>query len=161
MDEAREVLQENGFSAVESHIQTGNFLVATPLRSAEKVEQTVGRVLGAHAGYDIVAIARTPAQLTGLVAAVDAIPPSAAVGGSRYVSFCVRAPTGDYASALEDWAAGGEHATVIGKDVLLEYAVPFNEAKLTGARLEKVLGVPGTARNLTVVRALAQKWGEP
>jgi hypothetical protein len=40
----------------------------------------------------------------------------------------------------------------------MEFAVPFNEAKLTGARIEKILGVPGTARNIKVVRALAQKW---
>ena len=30
----------------------------------------------------------------------------------------------------------------------MEFAVPFNEAKLTGARIEKILGVPGTARNI-------------
>ncbi len=41
----------------------------------------------------------------------------------------------------------------------MEFAVPFNEVKLNGARIEKILGIPGTARNLTVVRALAQKWG--
>jgi hypothetical protein len=47
----------------------------------------------------------------------------------------------------------------MGKDVLMEFAVPFHEAKLTGARIEKIVGIPGTARNMTVVRALAQKWG--
>lgn len=52
---------------------------------------------------------------------------------------------------------------MIGKDVgmelVMEVAVPFNEAELTGARIEKILCVPGTTRNLTVDRALAQKWG--
>ena len=49
---------------------------------------------------------------------------------------------------------------MIGHDVVMEVSVPFNEITLTGARLERILGVPGTARNLTVVRALAQKWGD-
>jgi hypothetical protein len=32
-------------------------------------------------------------------------------------------------------------------------------AKLTNARIEKLTGAVGTARNITVVRALADKWG--
>ena len=69
------------------------------------------------------------------------------------------APTAAATEELHAWEVAGERATVIGKDVLMEFAVPFNEVKLTGARIEKILGVPGTARNMTVVRALAQKWG--
>jgi len=38
--------------------------------------------------------------------------------------------------------------------------VPFHRARLTGARLEKMLGVTGTARNMTVVRAMAEKWSK-
>lgn len=159
MDEARKVLQDGGFGDVESYIQTGNVHVSTPLRSVTKVEQTVGRLLGEHAGFDIVAVVRTPVELRALVKSVDGTRPALAGEPTRYVSFCVSAPSADAVSALERWEGAGEHASVIGKDVLMEYTVPFNEAKLTGARLEKILGVPGTARNLTVVRALAQKWG--
>jgi hypothetical protein len=43
---------------------------------------------------------------------------------------------------------------------MVEIGVPFNEAKLGGARTEKIAGVPGTARNLNVVRALAKRWGD-
>ncbi|MGO4342395.1 DUF1697 domain-containing protein [Pedococcus sp. 2YAF34] len=159
MADARKVLQDNDFGDVESHIQTGNFLVETAMRSVTKVEQAVGRLLGAHAGYDIVAIARRPAELPALVAEVDAIPVALQGETSRYVSFCATAPPAARAAGLEEWDSAGERARVIGKDVLMEYAVPFHEAKLTGPRIEKVLGVPGTARNMTVVRALAQKWG--
>jgi uncharacterized protein (DUF1697 family) len=159
MAEARKVLQDNAFDGVESHIQTGNFLLSTPARSIAKVEQVVGQVLGDHAGYDIVAIARRPAELTSLVEAVDAVPVSLDGEQSRYVSFCAAAPTAGRAAELEGWNAPGERAHVIGKDVLMEFALPFHTAKLTGPRIEKVLGVAGTARNMTVVRALAQKWG--
>ena len=159
MSEAREVLQDNGFTEVASHIQTGNFLVGTSVRSDLKVESEVSRVLSDHAGYDIVAMARRPGELTQLVTAVDGIPPLLANARARYVSFCTKAPTADHARALEEWDGDEEAAKVIGKDVLLEYEVPFNEAKLTGALIERILGVPGTARNMTVVRALAEKWG--
>jgi uncharacterized protein (DUF1697 family) len=159
MADARKVLSDNGFEEVESYIQTGNLFVATPLRSVAKVEAEVGRVLGQHAGFDIVAIARKPADLPTLVEAVDGIPEHVPGETSRYISFCATAPTPTAAGELQSWEVDGERATVIGKDVLMEFAVPFNEVKLTGARIEKILGIPGTARNLTVVRALAQKWG--
>jgi uncharacterized protein (DUF1697 family) len=159
MADARKVLSDNGFDDVESHIQTGNLYLTTPLRSVAKVEAAVGRVLGEHAGFDIVAIARKPAELSALVEAVDGIPEHLPGESSRYVSFCGTAPAASATEELHAWDGAGERATVIGKDVLMEFAVPFNEVKLTGARIEKILGIPGTARNMTVVRALAQKWG--
>lgn len=159
MAEARQVLSENGFADVESYIQTGNVLVSSVLPSSARVEAQVARVLSDHAGFDVVAIVRRPAELTKLVEAIDGIPESVPGETSRYVSFCLTKPSVAAAAGLREQGTARERATVIGKDVLMELAVPFNEAKLTGARIEKVLGVPGTARNLNVVRALAQKWG--
>jgi uncharacterized protein (DUF1697 family) len=158
MAEARKALEDSGFADVESHIQTGNLLISTPLRSAAKVEAAVSTCLGARAGFDIVTMARTPKDLTDLVKAVDGIPQVFA-GSRRYVSFLAAAPTASAKAALEAWDGGDERAFVIGKDVLLEMGVSFAEAKLGNALLEKLAGVDGTARNLTVVRALAEKWG--
>ena len=158
MAEARKALEDSGFADVESHIQTGNLLISTPLRSAAKVEAAVSTCLGAHAGFDIVTMARTPKDLTELVKAVDGIP-EVFDGSRRYVSFLAAAPTAAARAALEAWDDGDERAFVIGKHVLLEMGVSFAEAKLGNALLEKLAGVDGTARNLTVVRALAEKWG--
>ena len=157
--DARKALEDGGFADVESHIQTGNFLVATSMRSLGKVEAEVGRVLSEHAGFDIVAVVRRPDDLPKLVDAVDGIPESASGATTRYVMFCEKAPTADAAARLEAWEAPGERAVVMGKDVLMDFAVPFHAAKLSGARIEKLLGIQGTARNMTVVRAMAQKWG--
>jgi len=159
MAQAREVLSGNGFEDVESHIQTGNFLLRSARRSDVAVEDEVARVLSDHAGFPIVAIARKPPELTALVKAVDGIP--APLGSrARYVTFLAKPPAATAARALEEWDVAGERAHVIGKDVLVDFAVSFHQAKLTGARIERVLGVEGTARNLSVVRKLAEKWGQ-
>jgi uncharacterized protein (DUF1697 family) len=104
-------------------------------------------------------VARRPAELTKLVARVDGIPPLVKDPRARYVSFCTTVPTAAKVRELEEWDGDGEAAKVIGKDVVVEFEVPYHLAKLTGARIERILGVPGTARNITVVRALAEKWG--
>jgi uncharacterized protein (DUF1697 family) len=159
MAEARQVLQDNDFLDVESHIQTGNFLVSTSMRSAARVEAAVGAALSRHAGFDIAAIARRPHDLPALVEAVDAVPEQVGADTTRYVMFCQTPPPADRAAALEAWEVDGERAVVLGKDVLMDFAMPFHTVRLTGSRVEKILGVAGTTRNMTVVRAMAQKWG--
>jgi uncharacterized protein (DUF1697 family) len=158
MAKAREALSQSGFADVESHIQTGNFLLGTTMRSAAKVEAAVSECLGAHAGFDIVSMARTRRQVRALVEEVDGIP-AVWEGSSRYVSFLADTPTATARTRLEDWEEGRERAFVLGKHVLLEIGGPFHEAKLGNALLEKIAGVDGTARNMTVVRAIAEKWG--
>jgi uncharacterized protein (DUF1697 family) len=161
MEKARKVLEDNAFLDVASHIQTGNMLVTTSMRSPGKVEQAAGECLSAAAGFDIVAMARRPAELTALVAAADGIPASFEGRVARYVAFCQRGVAQEAAEALAAWEAPGERAHVIGRDVLVELAKAFHEARLGNAQVERITGVPATTRNLTVVRTLAQKWGSP
>jgi uncharacterized protein (DUF1697 family) len=159
MEQARKVLEDNAFLDVASHIQTGNLLVTTPMRSLEKVERAVGECLSAAAGFDIVAMARRPAELTTLVESADGIPPSFEGQVNRYVAFCQHDVAEEAAARLKAWEVPGERAHVIGRDVLVELGKAFHEARLGNAEVERIAGVPATTRNLTVVRTLAQKWG--
>jgi uncharacterized protein (DUF1697 family) len=159
MEDARKVLEDNAFVDVASHIQTGNLLVTTPMRSPARVEAAVGECLSTAAGFDIVAMARRPEDLAGLVAAVDGIPPAVDGAVARYVAFCREEVGADAAARLAGWEATGEHAHVLGRDVVIELGKAFHEAKLGNAEVEKITGGPATTRNLTVVRTLAQKWG--
>lgn len=161
MEHARQVLSDNAFADVASHIQTGNLLVSTPMRSPAKVEQAVGECLSTAAGFDIVAMARRPAELTSLVEAVDGIPASFEATMGRYVAFCAGDVDAEATARIAAWDVEGERAHVIGRDVVVELGKPFNEARLGNAQVERLTGLPATTRNLTVVRTLAQKWGAP
>ncbi|MDF2145605.1 DUF1697 domain-containing protein [Knoellia sp. p5-6-4] len=159
MEHARKVLEDNAFLDVASHIQTGNMLVTTPMRSLAKVEQAVGECLSAAAGFDVVAMARRPAELSLLVEAADGIPPSFEGEVRRYVAFCQQDVAEEAAARLAAWEVPGERAHVIGRDVLVELGRAFHEARLGNAEVERITGAAATTRNLTVVRTLAQKWG--
>lgn len=158
MEDARKALEDSGFLDVASHIQTGNILLTTPIRSASEVAAEVGRVLSEHAGFEIVAIVRTPRELAALEKAVDGIPLALGANARRYVMFCEAAVGADAADVLHGWDRDGERAAVIGKDVLVELAKGFHEARLGGAQVEKITGMPVTARDLKVVRAMVEKW---
>ena len=89
----------------------------------------------------------------------DALESPIAADAGRYVTFL----TGDLdpagVEALHAWDAEHEAARVVGNDIVLFLAAGVQGAKLTNTRIEKLTGAVGTARNITVVRALARRWG--
>lgn len=159
MEELRNVLGDNDFRDVATHIQSGNVRVSTPLRSVAKVEARLRSVISEAFGFDVPVVVRTPTQLRQIAEAADALESPLSERARRYVTFTTGtlSPTG--VAALEEWAVPGEAARVIGQDVVLFLDTSSHAAKLTNVRLERLLGVTGTARDIKVVRTLAARWG--
>ncbi|GAB3871406.1 DUF1697 domain-containing protein [Terrabacter terrigena] len=155
----RELLEAEGYEDVETHIQSGNLKVRSATRSAAKVETDLRKAISAEFGFDVPVVVRTPSQLRKLADEAEALESPIASDARRYVTFM----TGDLApagvKALHDWDAATEGARVVGNDIVLFLSDGVQGAKLTNARIEKLTGAVGTARNITVVRALADKWG--
>lgn len=76
----------------------------------------------------------------------------------RYVTFCAVAPNEKAVAELDAWTVPGERVQVRDREVHWWLTKPTNEAKLTIARFEKLVGVT-TTRDLKVVRELANRWG--
>ena len=76
---------------------------------------------------------------------------------THYVSLLKHEPDPGLGRRLE--ALGGDDAVVRvrGRAVHLLITDPYHQARLTNATVEKRLGV-ATNRNLTVLRAIAEKW---
>ncbi len=76
---------------------------------------------------------------------------------AHYVTLLKDEPAKSVAAEIEALEYDGELARVRGRAVHLVLAKHYNEAKLSNARIEKALGV-ATTRNVTVIRALVEKW---
>jgi uncharacterized protein (DUF1697 family) len=159
MQALRDLLSDNGFEEVATHIASGNVRVRSPLRSAATVEARLRSVITDAFGFDVPVVVRTPAQLVTLADTADGLPSPLGSQARRYVTLTTGGLSSQGRSALEQWDAPGERAVVIGEDVVLFLTKPAHEATLTNARLEKLTGATGTARDIKVVRALAEKWG--
>jgi len=161
MADLRSHLEESGLTDVETHIQTGNVRFSTTMRSPAKIEAHVEQTLESHAGFAVPTILLTPAELTEAYDDAQAIePPSFAEEGQRrYLTFFKAddVPSGQQQKEIEAWDAPGESARVVGRVVHLWLGHPTHEAKFHGA-FKKALA-PGTARDLRVVTAMAEKWG--
>jgi len=160
MADLRDHLTTSGLAEVETHIQTGNVRFRTPMRSAAKVERHVEEVLGEHCGFDVPAVILTPAELRGIHDDAQglAAPFPPGDGQRRYVTFfkAGHVPDREAAARIAAWDEPGESAVVIGRAVHVWLTKPSLDAKFYPA-FKKVLA-PGTARDLKVVSALAEKW---
>ena len=159
MAELRALLEARGYEDVETHIQSGNLKVRSGTRSAAKVEADLRSVISAEFGFDVPVVVRTPAQLRALADDAEALDSPVAADAGRYVTFMTGDLDPEGVQALHAWDVETEGARVVGNDIVLFLAAGVQGAKLTNARIEKLTGAVGTARNITVVRALADKWG--
>jgi len=159
MADLRNYLEESGLTGVETYIQTGNVRFKTPMRSMEKVEKHVEAVLASESGFEVPVILFSPEDLKQVYDDADGLISTAdPVDGRRYVTFLKRDPPAVGATELDNWDVEGERAKVLGRAV--HWMVPglSQDAKLSNARVEKLVGV-GTTRDLKVVTTLAQRWG--
>lgn len=161
MGRLRNLLVDNGFTDVETHIASGNVRVTTPLRTAAKVADRLHDVISGEFGFDVPVVVRSPADLRAAVTEVDACPSPLSAGARVYVAFLDGHPDPVGATALAAWDREGERAAVQAEHVILWLDVSSHSATLSNARIEKLTGRVSTTRDLKVVRALAQKWGPP
>ena len=147
-----------GFTEVATYINTGNVRFDTTLRSRAKIEAALEEAFEAEAGFKVPTIVFTQKELREIAEHAAGLSQALGHGGRHYVSLCKDAPTAAAIKKLEDSITTDEVAKVGGRAVHLLLGDNYHEATLTNAQVEKHLGV-ATNRNLTVIRALAEKWG--
>ncbi len=152
----REHLTAQGFSDVRTFIASGNVRVTSSLRRTAEVEHELEAVLESWLGFDVPTMVRTPRQLTQAFVAGEKLAPPLPGEPRHYLAFLRDRPPAAAAQELEAWDVDGERAQVVGADVhlWLSSATP----RLTNARMEKILGTVGTARDWKTVTKLAATW---
>jgi len=146
-----------GFTDVATYINTGNVRFDTTLRSRAKIEAALEEAFEAEAGFKVPTIVFTQKELREIAEHAESLSRSLGDGGRHYVSLCKDVPTAAAIKKLEDTSTADEVAKVGGRAVHLLLGGNYHEAKLTNAAVEKHLGV-ATNRNLTVIRALVERW---
>jgi uncharacterized protein (DUF1697 family) len=157
MDRLRALFGEMGFSGVSTVIASGNVIFHTRSRSADQLEGQIERHLRQALGYDVAVFVRSAPELAALAryepfprADLDTVgitlsvvffqtPPSAA---ARQKLLSMRTPTDDFHISEREayWLCRTRmsDSTVFKKGLL-----------------DKVIGIPGTSRNMNTVRKIA------
>jgi uncharacterized protein (DUF1697 family) len=145
-----------GFTDVATYINTGNVRFDTTLRSRARIEAALEEAYLAEAGFEVPTMVFTTRELGSIAEE------AAGFGhdGRHYISLLKEPPSAAAIAKMEESSSVDEVARVGGRAVHLLYAADSSygsDARLTNAQVEKLLGV-ATNRNVTVIRALAEKW---
>lgn len=158
-DAIRAAAEGAGFTDVATHINTGNVLVGTPMRSRTKVEVALEAAFESDRGFAVPTIVFTPQELQGIVADADELAAETERLGMHYVSLLRQPPPADVLVAVQEASTDAERLVVRGRaaHLLMAERDSYHTATLSNSWVEKRLGV-ATNRNMRVVRAIAEKW---
>ena len=155
MPRLREALTARGHGEVRTHLRSGNVVLDSSLPEAD-LAADVSAAVEAEFGFDVPVVVRTGAE----VAAVVAGDPFATVATdpARYlVTFLPESPAPALVDALPP-ADSGEYL-VRGRELYLWLPDGIAGTPLATWKWDRLLGVPGTARNWNTVRRLAELAG--
>ncbi len=147
--------QAAGFSGVATHLNTGNVRLETAMRSPARIEAKLEEAYSADRGFEVPTMVFAAAELVAICAEADRL--GEGHGARQYVSLLKSEASRSGAAALEAKSTEHERVVVSGRAVHLLLGESYHEAVITNPLVEKHLGV-ATNRNLTVIRALVEKW---
>jgi uncharacterized protein (DUF1697 family) len=151
MPKLRSLLEEAGYADVQTYIASGNILLDGP-RSGAAVAREVERIVAGEFNVDTTAVVRTSAELAALVEDH----PFGRDTSRSHVVFLARRPAAAAAERLAAEDHSPDRGVLAGKNVYVQYGAGVQNARLSAARLERLLGVAGTHRNWRTVSALAE-----
>jgi uncharacterized protein (DUF1697 family) len=157
-DAIRAAAEEAGFTDVATYINTGNVRVTTPLRSRAKVEAALEEAFLADRGFEVPTMVLTLRELLDVAEVADDLAAEHPDAEAHYVTLLKEVPAGGLVTEVESQSVDGELCRVTGRAAHVVLLKPFRAGRLMNGKAFAALGV-GTARNVTVIRTLADKWG--
>lgn len=162
MADLTELLESSGYTDVDTHIQSGNVRLTTPMRSRGKLAAALHEQISLKFGFDVPVVLRTLDDLAELSRQIDdlGVPDLGEPLRSTYVTLLSEEPPPEWTAELQAWSVPGEAATVLGENVVAWYSRTMQNSKLPANSIWKRLPAVQTARNITVIRAILERWGE-
>lgn len=157
MDELRTLFTSLGLDGVETVIASGNVLFDHPGGRIGALERRISSGLGDALGYEVPVFLRTGAELADVLARLpfDSSSPAA----PDHVIFLAAPPARAAIATVEALTSATNEFVVSGREVYWRRHERSPQSLAVGAKAERALGVPGTARNVNTVRKLATKLG--
>ncbi len=157
MDRLRELVEELGFTRVETFIASGNVIFWSPSSDVDGMEGQISDHLHTALGYEVPTFIRSQSELDS-VAAFEPSEPGPA-DRSVYVIFLREAADAEFRQSLEDLSTETDMFAFAGREAYGLIDGKLSESPLFGVDLTKAMGGgPTTMRNMTSVRKLVARY---
>jgi uncharacterized protein (DUF1697 family) len=160
MDRLRAIFEAIGVSNVSTFIASGNVLFDTK-KSPAPLEAIVEKTLRAELGYEVATMIRRLDEVSAVVSHVEKQKLVPEAGVMLYVGFLKATPTAAAAQSVAAMSNDIDTLAVHQRELYWRCRKTFSQSTVTGAKLEKLLGVPATVRNFTTVQRLASRTDVP
>ena len=154
MGALRDLLTARGHADVRTHLQSGNVVLDTHLPAADLVAD-VEQAIEADFGFAVPVVVRTGAELAAVLAA-DPLAGTWTDPARHLVTFLSAEPDPELVAALPAAAPEDGAYRLLGRELYLWFPGGVSVAPIGKWRWDRLIGVPGTARNWTTVRSLAR-----
>jgi uncharacterized protein (DUF1697 family) len=154
MAELRAALADAGLEEVRTYIASGNVLFASD-RARTALAGLIERALQDEFGVSSAVVLRTPKELQGVIAAH----PFGTDTSKTYVTFLAAKPKAVDVRKLQALDVEPDRVVVSGSEVFVLHPNGAGKPRLSGAQLERTIGVPGTGRNWRTVAKLVELAG--
>ncbi len=152
MPELRRILEERGHGPVRTHLASGNVILDSSLSEPELAGE-LATVIEQEFGFEVPVIVRTGAEMSAVVAGDPFA--TVATDPARYlVTFLPEPPAPARIDALPPADSGSY--LVRGRELYTWLPDGIQHTPIASWNWERLLGVPGTARNWNTVRRLAE-----
>jgi uncharacterized protein (DUF1697 family) len=142
-----------GYADVSTYIQTGNVLFGSPKKSVSGLVTAIEEQLAQDFGSAPAVILRTVPDLT-RVLKTSPYPKAGADPARHHVTFLAAKPSKERLAAFVAPESGRDELVIVGQEVYVHTPDGYAGSKLTGAMLERRLGVLSTTRNWNTVSKL-------
>ena len=144
-----------GLADVTTYIQTGNVLFRSPSKSSSTVVARIERQLEQDFGSAPAVIMRTVSEMS-QVLATSPFPAQGADPSRHHVTFLGDEPSREKLAIFAAPPSGRDELVIVGREVYVHTPDGYARSKLSGAMLERRLGVMSTTRNWNTVTKLSQ-----
>ncbi len=162
MERLRQLFASLGYANVETFIASGNVIFDAPNHAARDIEEQIEGQLQESLGYAVATFIRTPAELAA-IAQYQPFPAAdlEAEGNALYIAFLPTTPSDEAQQALLAARTPTDDFHFHGRELYWLCRTRVSDSVFSGARIERMLGMPVTMRNATTVRKLAAKYAAP
>ena len=158
MDVLRKHFTKLGFTNVETFIASGNVLFDASGAKAPELEERIAYELEQRLGYAVATFVRTPTELASVVRHQPF--PGGVFDADQhplYIGFLAGRPKADTITKVVGLRTPVDELHIHGRELYWGCRTRFSDSAVSGAALERALGMPMTMRNVTTVRKLAAK----
>ncbi|MDQ1638281.1 MAG: hypothetical protein QOF62_1620 [Pyrinomonadaceae bacterium] len=159
MDQLRQFFEALGFANIETFIASGNVIFEAKSKDTNALQLRIEKHLHKALGYEVVTLVRTLEELDQIAnhrpfAESEMNRP----GNTLYVGFIADNPAKAVSQKVEALATEVDDLKVAGREVYWLLRTNFSDSKLSGAIVERTLGMKATFRNINTVRRILKKY---